>query len=83
VKVTGDTRRYELPVSLRGTLAHEYLMRNQDNPAKASVWIRQLVKDAFDHHPELLTKLEVNRNTQTRRYLIGRRDEVGMYPPDW
>lgn len=83
VQISGGGKRTELPVSLRGTLAQEYLIRQQENEHKASVWIRKLVEDAGSGHPELELRLEHNTITGTKRFLIGRKDEVGMFPPDW
>jgi hypothetical protein len=57
-------------------------MRQQDH-AKATVWIRQIVKDAFEKDPGLLTLVQLNKATGHKRYLIGRKDEYGRYPPDW
>ncbi len=83
MKVNGEARREELAVSLRGTLAHQYVLLNEHDPAKATVWIRQIVKDAFNKDPDLLVLVQLHQASGSKRYLIGRKDEHGSYPPDW
>lgn len=83
MKANGGVQRAGLDVSLRGTLAHEYTMLHEQDAANATRWIRQLVKDAFDKDPGLLTLVQLNKATGHKRYLIGRKDEYGRYPPDW
>lgn len=83
MRVNGGAQQIQLPVSLRGTLAQEYVMLHEHDAAKATVWIRELVADAFRKDPDLLVLVQLNLEKKTKRYLIGRKDEVGKYPPDW
>ncbi len=83
MKLNGGVQQAELAVSLRGTLAHEYTMLHKQDSAKATVWIRQVVKDAFDKDPGLLVLVQLHRASGNKRYLIGRKDEYGKFPPDW
>ena len=78
-------KRYgAINIGLRGTLAEEYEFRSKENRAAAAVWVRTITKGALeDKDPHYLVKVELHVETQKRRYLIGLRSEVGMYPPDW
>ena len=83
MKTNGGIQRLQMAVSLRGTLAQQYVIMAKEDHAKATVWIREIVKDAFDKDPGLLVLVQLNKDTGHKRYLIGRKDEYGRYPPDW
>ena len=83
MKANGGIQRLEMAVSLRGTLAQQYVIMAEQDHAKATVWIREIVKDAFNKDPNLLVLVQLNRETHSKRYLIGRKDEYGKFPPDW
>ena len=83
MKPNGGVQQGALAVSLRGTLAQQYVVMHEKDHAKATVWIREIVKDAFDKDPGLLVLVQLNKDTGHKRYLIGRKDEYGRYPPDW
>jgi hypothetical protein len=81
-------KRYgAINIGLRGTLAEEYEFRVKENPVAAGVWVRKITQAAFDKDPDLLVKVELHIDDEVRgrgkRYLIGRRSEIGMYPPHW
>jgi hypothetical protein len=83
MSLNGGTQQVQLPVSLRGTLAQEYVILNEQNAGKATVWLRQLVGDALKGDVSLRVLVQLTKATGHKRYIIGRRDEVGRYPPDW
>ncbi len=83
MKANGGVQHNELAVSLRGTLAHQYTMLHEQDAANATRWIRELVKDAFNKDPGLLVLVQLHKESGNKRYLIGRKDEYGRYPPDW
>lgn len=77
-------KRYgAINIGLRGTLAEEYEFRVKENPTQATVWVRKITAAAFAKDPDFLVKVELNIPTKEKRYLIGRKSEVGMYPPHW
>ena len=79
--VNGGTRQITLSVSLRGTLADEYVHRHKQDPQMATVWLRKVCKEATSqtNHPTFLVRMEA----PSGKMIIGKRLEVGMYPPDW
>lgn len=81
MEVHGGKRGVSLDVSLRGTLAQEYVRRNEQDAKMATAWLRALLADVTTtaNHPTFVLKLD----TKTGKLIVGRRTEVGMYPPDW
>lgn len=81
MQIHGGTQRVQLDVSLRGTLADEYVHRNRQDPAMATAWLRAILKDATSqsNHPTFLVKFDPS----AQKLILGKRQEVGMYLPDW
>ena len=82
-KIQGGKQYVAMKIGLRGTLAEEYEFRQGQNQAAATEWVRGIAKKAFDKSPDFLIKVELHIESHEKRYLIGLRKEVGMYPPDW
>lgn len=84
LEVDPSQKRYgAIQIGLRGTLAEEYEFRHSQNEAAATEWVRVLTQKAFNKDPDLLVKVELHVHSGEKRYLIGRKSEVGMYPPHW
>ena len=80
--IQAGSRRVSLDVSLRGTLADEYVRRARQDRAMADAWVRAICNEATtsSNHPTFIVKMDT---TDMGKLIIGKRLEVGMYPPDW
>jgi len=72
---------YQLRVSLRGKLSQDYINLRNNDEAAASRWIRKLVTNATDGHPQLLYRMETDTDGE-QKFVVGLKSEVGKYG-DW
>ena len=69
-------------VSLRGKLSSQYLKLRNNDEAAASTWIRKLVADAGKGHPQLVCRMEEDKDHGGHKFVVGLKSEVGKYA-DW